>query len=204
MSLLEMKEMSRRKFIQSFSAAAALGAVSPLLSASAQAATPLSQVEIADLLWSREEEKVARDVYITLYDKWRHSTFSNISKSEQQHMDTMLFKLTTYGIPDPALVPIGAFSNRDLQNLYNDLVAKGSKSLIEALTVGCIIEEVDIIDLMKAIDHSTHTDLDTSYQNLMAGSYNHLRSFVIALKMQGVTYSPLYLNQDLYTAILNG
>ncbi len=204
MSLLEMKEMSRRKFIQSFTAAAAMGAVFPLLSASAQAATPLSPVEIADLLWSREEEKVARDVYITLYNTWRHNTFNNISKSEQQHMDTMLLKLTTYGIPDPALVPIGAFTNQDLQNMYNDLVAKGSMSLIEALRVGCIIEEVDIIDLMKAIDHSTHTDLDTSYQNLMAGSYNHLRSFVIALKMQDVTYTPQYLDKDLYTAILNG
>jgi len=204
MSLLEMKEMSRRKFIQSFTAAAAIGAVFPLLSASAQAATPLSPVEIADLLWSREEEKVARDVYITLYNTWRHKTFDYISKSEQQHMDTMLFKLTTYGIPDPALVPIGAFTNKDLQNLYNDLVAKGSKSLIEALTVGCIIEEVDIIDLMKAIDHSTHKDLDTSYQNLMAGSYNHLRSFVIALKMQNVNYTPQYLDKDLYNSIING
>ena len=205
MSLLEMKEMSRRKFIQSFTAAAAVAATTPLFSGSAQAATaPLSTVEIADLLFSREEEKVARDVYITLYNTWRHSTFSSISSSEQQHMDTMLKKLVAYKIPDPAQKAVGAFTNQDLQKMYLDLVAQGSRSLIDALKVGCTIEEVDIIDLMKHIDHSTHTDLDSSYQNLMAGSYNHLRSFVSALKSKGVTYTPQYLSQDLYNAIING
>ncbi len=205
MDLLKTKEMSRRKFIQSFTAAAAVAATAPLFSGAAQAATaPLSTVEIADLLFSREEEKVARDVYITLYNTWRHNTFSSISSSEQQHMDTMLKKLTAYKIADPAQKAVGAFTNQDLQKMYNDLVATGSRSLIDALKVGGTIEEVDIIDLMKHIDHSTHADLDTSYQNLMAGSYNHLRSFVSALSAKGVTYSPQYLSVDLYNAIING
>lgn len=205
MDLLKTKEMSRRKFIQSFTAAAAVAATAPLFSGTAEAATaPLSTIEIADLLFSREEEKVARDVYITLYNTWRHNTFSSISSSEQQHMDTMLKKLNTYRLADPAQKAVGAFTNQDLQKMYNDLVATGSRSLIDALKVGCTIEEVDIIDLMKHIDHSTHADLDTSYQNLMAGSYNHLRSFVSALSAKGVTYSPQYLSVDLYNAIING
>lgn len=205
MDLLKTKEMSRRKFIQSFTAAAAVAATAPLFSGTAQAATaPLSTIEIADLLFSREEEKVARDVYITLYNTWRHTTFSSISSSEQQHMDTMLKKLNTYRLADPAQKAVGAFTNQDLQKMYNDLVAIGSRSLIDALKVGCTIEEVDIIDLMKHIDHSTHADLDTSYQSLMAGSYSHLRSFVSALSAKGVTYSPQYLSVDLYNAIING
>lgn len=73
MLLLEMKEMSRRKFIQSFTAVAFVAVTAPLFSASAEAARvatklPLSADEIADLLFSREEEKLARDVYIALYD----------------------------------------------------------------------------------------------------------------------------------------
>lgn len=205
MSLLEMKEMSRRKFIQSFSAAVCVAATAPLFSGSAQAATvPLSAAEIADLLFSREEEKMARDVYITLYNTWRHSTFSNISRSEQQHMDTMLKKLNLYNIPDPAQAAVGAFTNQDLQKMYIDLVATGSKSLIDAFKVGCTIEEVDIIDLQKAIDHATHKDLDNSYLNLMEGSKSHLRAFVSALNSQGVTYAPQYLSVDLYNAIIDG
>lgn len=207
MSLLEMKEMSRRKFIQSFTAAAAVAATAPLFSSAALAAqavttTPLSSVEIADLLFSREEEKVARDVYLTLYNTWRHNTFSSISSSEQQHMDTMLKKLNTYNIPDPAQQAVGAFTNQDLQKMYNDLVAQGSKSLIDALKVGCVIEEVDMIDLQKAIDHATHTDLDNSYLSLLEGSKSHLRSFVSALQSQGVTYTPQYISVDFYNAII--
>lgn len=204
MSLLEMKEMSRRKFIQSFTAAAAVAATAPLFSGSAQAATaPLSSVEIADLLFSREEEKVARDVYITLYNTWRHNTFSSISNSEQQHMDTMLKKLNAYKIADPAQKAVGAFTNQDLQKMYNDLVAQGSRSLIAALNVGCVIEEVDMIDLQKHIDHATHTDLDNSYMNLLEGSKSHLRAFVSALQSNGVTYTPQYISVDFYNAIIN-
>lgn len=204
MLLLEEKEMSRRKFIQSFIAAAGVVVSAPLFSVSAEAAkSPLSAVEIADLLFSREEEKVARDVYIALYDMWRHPTFSNISKSEQQHMDTMLKKLNTYNIPDPAQAAAGAFTNQDLQKMYLELVASGSKSLIDALRVGCIIEEVDMIDLQQAIDHATHVDLDNSYVNLMEGSKSHLRAFVAALSSQGVTYTPQYISVDLYNAIID-
>lgn len=205
MSLLETKEISRRKFIQSFSAVACVVVTAPLFSGSALASTtPLSAIEIADLLFSREEEKVARDVYITLYNTWRHDTFNLISGSEQQHMDTMLKKLNTYNIPDPAQSAVGAFTNQDLQKMYIDLVATGSKSLIDALKVGCTIEEVDMIDLQKAIDHATHNDLDNSYQNLMDGSKSHLRAFVSALNSLGVTYYPQYLSVDAYNAIIDG
>jgi hypothetical protein len=208
MLLLEMKEMSRRKFIQSFTALACVAVTAPLFSGSAEAArvaakSPLSAVEIADLLFSREEEKVARDVYFALYDMWRHTTFSNIAKSEQQHMDTMLKKLNAYNIPDPAQPAVGAFTNQDLQKMYLELVASGSKSVIDALKVGCLIEEVDMIDLQKAIDHATHADLDNSYQNLLEGSKNHLRAFVTALSSQGVTYTPQYISVDLYNAIID-
>jgi hypothetical protein len=208
MLLLEMKEMSRRKFIQSFTAVACVAVTAPLFIGSAEAArvatkSALSAVETADLLFSREEEKVARDVYMALYDMWRHTTFSNISKSEQQHMDTMLKKLNAYNIPDPAQPAVGAFTNQDLQKMYLELVASGSKSVIDALKVGCLIEEVDMIDLQKAIDHATHADLDNSYQNLLEGSKNHLRAFVTALSSQGVTYTPQYISVDLYNAIID-
>lgn len=40
---------------------------------------------------AREEEKLARDVYLTFYDEFDLATFSNIASSEQMHMDA-LFK----------------------------------------------------------------------------------------------------------------
>ena len=50
----------------------------------------LSSEEMDDLLYMREEEKLARDVYIKLYEKWGASIFDNISNAERRHMDTML------------------------------------------------------------------------------------------------------------------
>lgn len=197
------KSVSRRDFIATSAALAGAGAAA-LAGAPAFAATaPLSAEEIKDLTFMREEEKVARDVYLTLYNMWQHNTFKSIASSEQQHMDTVKKKLTAYKVPDPAQSAVGAFTDPGLQNMYNNLVAAGSKSLIDALKVGCTIEEVDMIDLKHAINDATHTDLDTIYASLMEGSKNHLRAFVSALAAKGVNYQPQYISVELYNAIIN-
>ena len=42
---------------------------------------PLNAVELNTLSFMREEEKLARDVYISLYNKWGSNVFKNISSS---------------------------------------------------------------------------------------------------------------------------
>ena len=110
----------------------------------------LSQVEIDGLNYMREEEKLARDVYLTLYDVWHLLIFSNISGSESMHMARIKELLDRYNLPDPAAGnSIGEFTNPDLQYLYDDLVAKGQLSKTDALQVGVAVEEVDISDLQR-------------------------------------------------------
>lgn len=53
----------------------------------AQQAITLDQQEKDAILYMREEEKLARDVYEFLYAKWNVNTFGNIRRSEQTHMD---------------------------------------------------------------------------------------------------------------------
>lgn len=167
------------------------------------AAATLTATEAADLTFQREEEKLARDVYLTLYDKWNAQIFSTIAtRSEQRHTDIMKKFLDKYRLPDPALPGIGTFTNTLLQAKYDELVAKGSVSYLEALYVGAFIEELDMVDLQHAIDHTTRVDLRTAYQNLMDGSKNHLRAFVAGLDAQGITYAPVLLSQELYDAII--
>lgn len=121
---------------------------------------------------------MARDVYLVMYNKWGMDIFKNISSSEQTHMDTMKYMLDRYGIADPVTSnAIGSFTNQKLASLYNQLVARGSKSRSEAIEVGLFIETTDITDLQNAINESTHADLDQAYQNLLEGSYNHLAAF---------------------------
>ena len=153
------------------------------------ATVQLSAAEQADLLFMREEEKLARDTYLTLYEKWNFSVFTNIAESEQSHMDAMLKLLKKYKLPDPVgSNGIGVFSDQTLQSLYNTLIAKGAVSGLEALKVGGLIEEKDMIDIKAAIARSQQDAIDVVYESLICGSRNHLRSF--ATNIQALTSQP--------------
>jgi hypothetical protein len=168
-------------------------------------ASPLSADEMAGLTFMREEEKVARDVYLTLYETWGSQVFSNIARSEQSHMDAVKTLLDRYGIADPAAGhDIGQFSDADLQALFDDLSAQGQESLVEALKVGALIEEVDIADLIEELVEVEHSDIQRVYEQLLQGSENHLRAFVSNLERQtGETYEPQVLDQATYDAIIS-
>jgi hypothetical protein len=149
----------------------------------------LTAEEINWLTYIREEEKVARDVYRFLYDKWQSRIFKNISNSEQTHMDAVKTLLDRYGITDPVgqnTDPLGqdleaVFFNQNLQAMYDELIDAGSVSLVDALEVGVAIEETDIADLTAAIASTTHNDIKTVYGNLLLGSLNHSDAFIANL-----------------------
>jgi len=138
----------------------------------------LSQEEISCLTYIREEEKLARDVYLYFGEMWGSRIFTNIAGSEQTHMDAIKKLLEKYGIADPAAdTEVGEFINQELQALYDELIETGSRSVVDALNVGGLIEETDISDLQAASAVSTHKDIVKVYNNLLAGSLNHLAAF---------------------------
>lgn len=164
----------------------------------------LAAAEAEALLFMREEEKLARDVYITLYNQWKLPVFNNISRSEQQHTDRIKALLQTYGLADPvANDAVGVFTNPTLASLYAQLVAGGQTSMLEALKVGAFIEETDIADLQKAMAGTSRTDILMVYDNLMRGSRNHLRAFAGQIEMQGVAYTAQAMPQAEVDAIIN-
>ena len=163
----------------------------------------LDEGEALDLLYMFEEEKVARDVYSTLFDVWGHWVFENIAASEQKHMDAIaaLFQRYDMTLPDSADTP-RVFDSSDMQELYNTLVAQGSLSLGEALQVGATIEDLDIFDLQEYVELTDNLDVQTVYENLMRGSRNHLRSFVYQLTLNDLEYIAQYLTQEEIDEIL--
>lgn len=167
--------------------------------------TDLTTAEQAGLLYMREEEKLAHDVYVTLGEQWNVPVFQNIPQSEQTHMDAVKLLLDRYGLADPATgKAVGVFTDAKLQGLYNELVAKGSQSLDAALTVGATIEDLDIVDLQTYLEQTDKADIQLVYENLMKGSRNHLRAFTQTLSRQaGTSYTPQYLSQEAFTAIVN-
>ncbi len=164
----------------------------------------LSTSEEDALLYMREEEKLARDVYLTLYNKWQLPIFQNIAGSEQTHTDAVKTLIDRYGLTDPFSSEIGVFKNKELQDLYNQLIMQGNQSLANALKVGGAIEEIDILDLEERIAQTDKNDIILVYENLLKGSRNHLRSFVSTLQTKaGETYLPQYLTLDAYQSIIN-
>lgn len=165
---------------------------------------PLSQAELNTLYLMREEEKLARDVYITLYNKWSVNIFTNISKSEQTHMDAILMLLNKYSLTDPvASNTVGVFSNPVLQNLYSQLVAQGNASLLDAYKVGATIEDLDIFDLTNSLTVADNQDIGLVYNSLTKGSRNHMRSFYKNILNVGGTYTPQYITLETFDAIVN-
>lgn len=163
----------------------------------------LTEEEISTLQFMREEEKLARDVYLELYDIWGLQIFNNIARAEQTHTDAVKTLIDRYGITDNFSSEYGVFINPDLQALYDQLVAQGSRSIGDAIKVGAAIEEIDIIDLEKSLAETDKADIIRVYQNLLKGSYNHLRAFVSTLARQtGEVYTPQYMSTEAYNEIV--
>ncbi len=153
-----------------------------VLAALSPAAFALTSTDSANLIFLKQEEKMARDVYQVLHAKWGHPTFANISVSEQRHMDSVTALLKRYAIKDPTPTKPGVFTIPELQALYNQLVAEGSKSLADALEVGVLIEETDIEDIQRMLKTTREKPISNVLTNLMNGSINHLEAFTRNLK----------------------
>ena len=125
------------------------------------AATAGQQLTFADevhLIFMRSEEKLARDVYLTLADKFPTlEVFEKIAtQAEQTHTDTMLRmveQFTSFDDPEPKADDpdfIGVFVNPLFYDYFNDkytdLIGEAFTAL-DALYVGAKIEELDMKDI---------------------------------------------------------
>ena len=138
----------------------------------------LSTNETAAVTYMREEEKLARDVYVKLTGTSGNPVLTRIAASEQRHMDALGRVITRYGLTDPTQgKTAGQFQNQTLQQLYNELTAKGSASPAAAVEVGRSIEKLAIADLNSREATSKHTDVRWTFQQLERGSNMHLRAF---------------------------
>ncbi|PKL79041.1 MAG: hypothetical protein CVV25_09275 [Ignavibacteriae bacterium HGW-Ignavibacteriae-4] len=165
---------------------------------------PIDTMTAEDMQFVREEEKLARDVYLHSYDKYQLQIFKNISESEQSHMDAILGQLEKYSVTDPVGDNArGVFVNTTLQGLYDELTAKSDESLVEALKVGALIEDLDIFDIENILKRVSESSIINVYNNLTCGSRNHLRSFTSELKANGGDYENIYISDEYYNQIIN-
>ena len=160
-----------------------IGAALPAMAADALP----DEVEYA-LIYMRQEEKLAHDVYLHFDGLYGGTApgaqiFQRIMLSEQRHTDAVAQLLEAYDVEDTvAGAAPGVFTVPELQDLYDTLITVGETGLTAALDVGVLIERKDMIDIVEAIEVSVdYADIVQVYTNLLAGSENHLAAFLKVL-----------------------
>jgi hypothetical protein len=183
--------------------AAAAGPNGPGIPAVAPYVAPTA-AEATDIAHMRQEEKLARDLYLRFADAWGTAPFAAIANAEQSHMDAMLRLLRKYRLADPvAGSPVGEFADTELQTLYTALLEKGFTGEVEALEVGGLVEETDLLDLGISIANTDKTDILAVYASLACGSRNHLRAFAASLRaFTGEAYAAQVMPQAAVDAII--
>ena len=184
-----MTTLTTRRLLAGLAAAAVAVPVT-LMSAGATQAATLSDDTVEMLQYMVAEEKLARDVYTVLGDRYDVAVFDNIARSEARHMASVEMLLDRYGIADPTDGDAaGSFDDATLQALYDDLVAKGLTSITAGAQAGITIETTDIADLDRAIATTQAADITRVLQSLRNGSENHLAAFT-ALKADPTATHP--------------
>ncbi|MBT8120346.1 MAG: DUF2202 domain-containing protein [Gammaproteobacteria bacterium] len=181
------------------------------------------------LMFMREEEKLARDVYQTLGSMYPDSAiFGNIDDSEQKHTTAVKAMIEKYGYEDPNTNDnVGAYTGEGFgwyfTEKYNQLVERASISELEALYVGAFIEELDMMDINQCPQvivetdngingvnqcgkvYTDKADIQRLYSSLLDGSDSHLEGYVANIEniIGEGNYQAQVLSQELVDAILD-
>lgn len=170
-------------------------------------ATTLDAAEETHLIFMREEEKLARDVYLTFAGMYPDQPVFNAiaTTSEQTHTDTIRDKLAQFNITDPnprtndLPESIGVFTGETygayFDEKFRQLTDYGMQSELHALYVGALIEELDMHDIIECpkiivsmdngieeggcgLNYTDELAIINAYSSLVDGSELHLRAFV--------------------------
>lgn len=157
--------------------------------------------EATGIMHMIEEEKLAYDVYVTLYEEWGLKVFRNISQSELRHFDAMKGLVEEYSVSytDSGR---GMYNNDEFETLYQELTGRGTISKEEALQVGALIEDLDICDLDAYLILDLDDNVKSVYESLLHGSENHMRAFTKQLSKYSIVYTPEYISEERYSGIL--
>ena len=165
---------------------------------------PLNDTERQDILYLQESEKLERDLYAKFAQQYTSiPVFANLAQASEVYMKADDVILQRYGITDPEQAALGIFTNQKLQNLYTTWVNDGSTSAISALRAAAKSEDMHIADLMAAVERTDNNDLKFIYRQQLAFSRNNVRALVQWITAFGGTYTPTYITQDYYNALIN-
>ncbi len=172
--------------------------------------------EVKDALsYMSNEEKLAYDVYLKLYESFPEiKQFYNIAtNAEAAHFEAVGLLIEKYISDNSEFTNLdenlsqhniedleaGVYNIASLQSLYDLLISIGEESPQKALEVGCMVEVTDIYDLDHDIvlsQEANASDVTAVFEYLRNGSYNHYWSFNDALITMGISDGCCSVGQD--------
>ena len=138
----------------------------------------LTQQDAASILLLREEEKLARDVYLTLSEKWNVPVFKNIAQAEARHMSVMKMLVDRYGLEDPVKDDtVGTFTSPEFRQVVSGTC--GFRFRLAGRRIQGRREDrgTGYQGFAGFTGNVQSTDVRRVYQNLLRASENHLRAF---------------------------
>lgn len=142
-------------------------------------AASLTATEAGNILFMREEEQLAHDLYTRWAGRYAIPVFSNIAASETMHVNEVQLLIDRYGLQNNSIGNAATgYHNATIQSLYNSLSAQGDAGLTGALEASLAVEDRDIADLEYALADTTRADIIQVYSNLRQGSVNHRSAFL--------------------------
>lgn len=139
-------------------------------------AVTLSADESKALIFQAEEERLAREIYTALGEKWGLRQFAHVRRAEARHEEMLRALAARAGVALPEATP-GKFTDPVLQARHDALLARGLVSAAEALAAGAAVERQDIADLQALSGTAKSEALKTVVANLTRASERHLAAF---------------------------
>ncbi len=166
---------------------------------------PPSALQSDGLRFVAGQDKLARDLFLVLYESWGDPVFLDLYEAEGTHVDAVDWLLDKYGLGDPnRALGFGSFADSDLQWLFDDWSLYGAERFTQALTVGAMLAEFSIDELDYQLGALLDSwDAEFLYDALLLASRNHLRLFVWWLARYGIAYEPLYLPRSTFDHIVD-
>ena len=144
-------------------------------------AQELNQDEIRDLQRTREEQKMALDLYQEFYMLYDQYIFDRVAERKAEQMQKVKSLLEVYGLSDPisGIISLrGAYNNLSVQQDYDYFYALGIQSLNEALKASAQVEEQNINTKKNYLRKTENLLLRRTYDNLIRSSEQNLQSFI--------------------------
>ena len=168
---------------------------------------PKEDLNDAEKEWMNKmalEEKMAYDFYYMMFNKWNMPAFERIMNAELNHKTLMVKMLEKYGMDNPVNDQlIGQYDDKTLQDLYNDLFSRGNTSLKDAFIAAAELEELDYLDLQKALEAADNADLRVAFTNLQRGTTHHLNAMVMQLKrLYDYDYEPKHMDKETFDKLI--